>query len=250
MDAARPSRDPGVPVTVGDVEDLGQVAGAARLADAQVIVHLAAIPTSGVVTDSVLYRVNTLGTFNVYEAARLTGVGRVVYCSSDSVYGWPVASPSLLPEYLPIDEEHPVRPDQAWPLSKLVGEKIATSFAERGVLESVVLRPPRILDEALRAALAARGGAVTRPQFEPFGWVASEDFAVATRLAVETVGLANETILVSANDSCVLAPLSELLPQLEPRVATQASGLVGLQSGLSNARARDILGWEPSIGWR
>jgi nucleoside-diphosphate-sugar epimerase len=250
FDSKWPEIDLGVPVTVGDVEDLGQIAGAARLTEANVIIHLAAVPIAGIVTDDVLYRVNTLGTFNVFEAARLVGTQRVVYCSSDSVYGWPVASPDLLPEYLPIDEDHPVHPEQTWPLSKLVGEQIASAFAERGAVEAVVLRPPRILDESLREALATRGGAVTRAQFEPFGWIASEDFAVAARLAAEAPGLANELLLICADDSCVVGPLAELLPQLDPRTALMATRLIGNRSALSNSRARAVLGWRPTRTWR
>jgi nucleoside-diphosphate-sugar epimerase len=250
FDAARPAIDPGVPVTLGDVTDLGQMAGAARLAEAEVIVHLAAVPMAGLTTDDVLYRVNTLGTFNAFEAARLTSVRRVVLCSSDAVYGWPVASPDLLPAYLPIDEAHPLHPQQAWSLSKVVAEQIATSFAERGSVESVSLRPPRILDSALREALRSTGGAKTRPQFEPFGWVASEDFAVAARLATEIPTLVRETLLVCADDSCVGEPLAELLPRLDPRTRELSSTLTGDQSALSNAKARALLGWEPTISWR
>jgi nucleoside-diphosphate-sugar epimerase len=170
--------------------------------------------------------------------------------SSDAVYGWPMASADLLPAYLPIDEAHPVHPQHPWSLSKVVGEQIASSYAERGGPESVVLRPPRVLDEAMCLALRARGGAITRAQFEPFGWIATRDLASATRLAAEVSDLTNETLLVCADDSCVKEPLRDLLARLDPRTADLATALAGTQSALSNAHARSVLGWEPRLSWR
>jgi UDP-glucose 4-epimerase len=236
--------------TAGDVLDLGQVVGACALASAETVVHLAAVPIAGKTTDDVLFRTNVLGTFNVYEAAFRLGVRRVVLVSSDAVYGWPMSSPDLLPGYLPIDEDHPVHPQHPWSLSKLVGEQIAASYAERGGPQNVVLRPPRVLDEAMREALRLAGGAAVRQQFEPFGWVGSRDFAAAVRLAVENPSLRNETLLVCADDSCVAEPLCDLLPRLEPRIMGLAGGLTAARSALSNDRAREVLGWRPREGWR
>lgn len=239
-----------VAFTTGDVTDLGQVVGACALASAQVIVHLAAIPIAGRTTDDVLFRTNVLGTFNVYEAAFRLGVRRVVQVSSDAVYGWPLCSPDLIPDYLPINERHPAHPQHPWSLSKLVGEQIATSYAERGGPENVVLRPPRVLDEAARVALRASGGAPVRQQFEPFGWVSPGDLAVAVRLAVQTPGLTNETLLICADDSCAGEPLASLLPRIAPRTAALAAQLTGTASALSNRRARAVLGWQPRDAWR
>jgi nucleoside-diphosphate-sugar epimerase len=240
----------GTAFTSGDVTDLGQVVGACALASAQAIVHLAAIPIAGRTTDDVLFRTNVLGTFNIYEAAFRLGVARVILVSSDAVYGWPLCSPGLLPQYLPIDEGHPVHPQHPWSLSKLVGEQIAASYAERGGPESVVLRPPRVLDEAGCAALRASGGAPVRRQFEPFGWVSAADLAVAVGLAVHTPGLTQETLLVCADDSCVGEPLADLLPRLDPRTRALSAALSGTQSALSNERAREVLGWRPRSAWR
>lgn len=235
--------------TAGDVTDLGQVVSACAAAPARAIVHLAAVPIAGRTTDDVLFRTNVLGTFNVCETALHLRIPRLVVVSSDAVYGWPLCSPGLLPEYLPIDERHPVRPQHPWPLSKLLSEQTAACYAERG-LETVVLRPPRVLDKAGRAALRAAGSAPVRGRFEPFGWVSASDLAVAVRLAVQTPGLTCETLLVCADDSCVAEPLAELLPRLDPRTAALAAGLTGTRSALSNQRARSVLGWQPRQTWR
>jgi nucleoside-diphosphate-sugar epimerase len=250
FDRQPPAGPAGAAFVAGDVTDLGQVIGGCALASAQAIIHLAAVPIAGRTTDDVLFRTNVLGTFNVYEAAFRLGIPRVVLVSSDAVYGWPLCSPSLLPEYLPIDERHPAHPQHPWSLSKLVGEQIAASYAERGGPQSMVLRPPRVLDEAGCAALRAAGGAAVRQQFEPFGWVSASDLAVAVRLAVQAPGQATETLLICADDSCAGEPLAELLPRLDPRTAPLAGQLTGFASALSNERARAVLGWRPRESWR
>jgi nucleoside-diphosphate-sugar epimerase len=106
---------------LGDIQDFGQVMGAVAAADA--IVHLAGIPTHGVVANELTFAINTGGTFNVHEAAWRLGVSRVVTMSSEAVLGWaPGAWTNLiLPEYLPLDEEHPTRPQDSdlLPLSAL-----------------------------------------------------------------------------------------------------------------------------------
>lgn len=251
FDRQPPPTRSGARFVAGDVTDLGQVVGACALAAAHTVVHLAAVPVAGRTTDDVLFRTNVLGTFNVFEAAFQLGIPQVVLVSSDAVYGWPLCAPDLLPEYLPIDERHPVHPQHPWPLSKLLGEQIGTSYAERGGPECLVLRPPRVLDEMARMELRAAGGATVRQQFEPFGWVSASDLAVAVRLAVEqAASLGSQTLLICADDSCVGEPLAELLPQLDPRTAPLASRLSGFQSALSNERARAVLGWQPCDAWR
>jgi UDP-glucose 4-epimerase len=59
---------------------------------------------------------NILGTLNLLEAARLTGVGKFIYISSGgAMYGNPA--------YLPMDEEHPASPVSPYALSKHTGER-------------------------------------------------------------------------------------------------------------------------------
>ncbi|GJM44577.1 MAG: NDP-sugar dehydratase or epimerase [Gemmatimonadota bacterium] len=63
---------------------------------------------------------NSVGTFNVLEAAKDAGVRRVVYASSAAVYG--------APEYVPTDEKHRLQPTSFYGLSKLNGEQLGLMF--------------------------------------------------------------------------------------------------------------------------
>lgn len=231
----------------GDVQDLGQVVGV--LAGADAVIHLAAVHRDGITTNDVTLRTNVQGTFNVHEAAWRLGIRRVVSTSSISVLGWDGRERDFLPEYLPIDEDHPVSPQDAYGLSKQLGEDIARSYTNKCGMETVVLRPPGVLSpeqlEEMRPA-----GRPLPARFLLCAYVDVRDLAEAYRLAVERPLSGNTVLFVSADDSSVAEPLSSLLPRLLPGIGDMAQGLPGTSSGLSNSRAKQLLGWKPEHSWR
>ena len=121
------------------------------------VVHLGAIPNQFEAGPETVMSVNVQGTWNVFQAAELAGVQRVVLCSSDSAVGLTVNPEQMdAPLYLPVDEAHPRRPTEAYGLSKLLGEVTGRSFSQRGQLEVVVLRPMFVLFRYLHDETIAR----------------------------------------------------------------------------------------------
>jgi UDP-glucose 4-epimerase len=235
--------------TQGDCEDLGQVIGACSLAEAEAIVHTAGVALPGTTTDDVLFRVNVMSTFNVHEAAMRLGIRRVVSTSSQAALGWPYQARDILPSYLPIDEAHPVQPQHPYSISKVAGEYIASAYAARSDLETIVLRPAWVVFPEVLEALHRDGGVKPR-RFDLFAYVDARDLAVAFRLAVEKPGIKHELLLVPAADSTVAEPLATLLPRLEPRIGDMAAELTGTRPAVSGARAKNVLGWESAHSWR
>jgi UDP-glucose 4-epimerase len=133
LSTGRSDRVPaGAALLVGDVADAGTTVAAAAGADA--VVHLAAaraVPRS-IVDPLATDRANTGGTLAVLEAARQTGIRRVVLASSSSVYGDA--------EELPTPETAPLRPRSPYAVSKLAGEHYARVFTEVHGLDTVALR--------------------------------------------------------------------------------------------------------------
>lgn len=140
----------------GSVLDAPMLARACEGVDT--VIHLAAMANIYAGTPADIMHVNVTGTWNVLEAAEKAGVRRVVICSSDSVTGLTVRSDCMkAPLYLPVDEDHPSHPTDPYGLSKKLVEETARCFADRGLLEVVVLRPvyvlyPRVVNEVLRRA--------------------------------------------------------------------------------------------------
>ena len=147
LDVAPPKVD--VAFREVDLTNLAETCKAA--AGFEQIVHLAAIPDPyGGDPPETVIGVNTVISFNVFEAARLKGVTRVIYGCSESSTGFGIHSVELVPQYVPIDEEHPLWPHETYSLSKHFGERIGANYA-KGVWHGGYLAALHVgLDEAHR----------------------------------------------------------------------------------------------------
>jgi nucleoside-diphosphate-sugar epimerase len=235
---------------VGDVRDLGQVVGARAGADA--VIHLATSSPPAPIphpTNEVIFGTGVLGAFNVHEAAWRLGIRRVVSTSSKAVLGWTYAERDFPPDYLPVDEDHPVRPQDAYGLAKEVGEAIARSYTAKCGMETVVLRPAEVKQPEQMAQMRLTRGRPPR-NFDMYTYIDVRDLAEAYRLAVECPISGHVVLWIVADDSVVDEPLSELLPRLLPGLGDMARQLTGTRPATTNARAREVLGWRPRRSWR
>ena len=114
---------------VADLRDRAATSDA--IAGADGVVHLGAISDEAPFDD--LCSVNILGTFNVVEAARLAGVARFVYASSNRVTGFYPASTVVGPDV-------PTRPDGLYAVSKVTGEALGSMYAEKFGLSFISVR--------------------------------------------------------------------------------------------------------------
>jgi UDP-glucose 4-epimerase len=230
---------------VGDIQDLGQVIEAMHGAEA--VIHLAAIHNPNIATASVTYQTNVVGTFNVHHAAFRLGVKRVVSASSNAIVGWSYGE-NFMPDYLPIDENHPLRPEDAYGLSKEIGEAIARSYALKG-LQTVSLRPSGVVAPEELEAMKKAGG--RRPLgFQAYSYVDARDLAAAFRLAVERPLPGATVLFVVADDSTIAEPLCEFYRCINPNIGDKASTLTGSSGAYANGRAKKVLGWKPTYSWR
>lgn len=230
---------------VGDIQDLGQVIEAMHGADA--VIHLAAIHNPNIATATVTYQTNVVGTFNVHHAAFRLGIKRVVSASSNAVVGWSY-SDNFVPDYLPVDEDHPLRPEDPYGLSKEIGETIARSYALKG-LETVSLRPSGVVTPEELEAIKETGG--RKPSgFQAYSYIDARDLALAFRLAVVRPLPGATVMFVVAEDSTIAEPLSELYPRIQPSIGNKASMLTGSRAAYANALAKKLLGWKPVYSWR
>lgn len=123
---------PELKVIEGDVRNANDVELAMQ--GVEVVFHLAASVGNKrsidfPITDA---EINVLGTLNVLEAARKSGVRKIVTSSSAGIFG------EL--KTIPIREDHPIEPDSPYGCTKLCEEKLCLSYAKLYPLEAVCLR--------------------------------------------------------------------------------------------------------------
>ncbi len=132
-----------------DITDFASLREQVKGMDA--IVHLAAIPNPLRDPGQEVFRVNCLGSFNVYRAAADEGIRRVVSASSINALGFNYGIKAFHIQYFPIDEDHPSFTTDSYSFSKQVLEEIAAYFWRREGISGVCLRLPAVCEPGARA---------------------------------------------------------------------------------------------------
>ena len=231
----------------------------------QQVVHLAAIPDpyGGDLPETVL-GVNTVLSYNVFEASRLEGVERVIYGCSESSTGFGIHHVKLEPRYVPIDEAHPLWPHETYSLSKHFGERIGANYARAFGLEVISLRyvwvwSRRAVDAARQIVAQSRAGQFPE-SVDGFGaHIAVRDVARACAAAAAyrfppSDDPPIETFFLAAKDTFYPVPtmqvLSAYLGHLPP-IRDQAYFEENPYASVFDIRkAQRLLGWEPLHGWQ
>jgi nucleoside-diphosphate-sugar epimerase len=236
------------PFRRADLVDLGQVYGALRGADA--VVHFAAIPRPTFDVPDVVFRTNVMSTFNVLEAASALGVSRVVVASSVSVLGFPFNVQPLAPRYVPIDEDHLSLPQDAYALSKHLGEELAVGFARRGGMSVLSLRFPWIhTPETFAREVQPLWADPAAGAANLWSYIDTRDVAEAVRLGLEADIVGHEACFVAAADSFMPEDSAALVNRYYPETSIR-DGFTGHASLLSSAKARRLFGFQPRWSWR
>ncbi len=145
---------PGVKCHQADIADLEAIAPAFDGVDT--VVHLAARTGESESFDEIL-RANVIGTYNVFEAARLAGVGRVIFASSGAtVSAWERDAPwsALIAgrygeagPFAKMTHQTPTRPAGLYGASKIWGEALARHYADTHGLSAICVRIGRVKAE-------------------------------------------------------------------------------------------------------
>jgi nucleoside-diphosphate-sugar epimerase len=235
-----------------DCSNFGEVMGALSGIDAlgarpDAVVHLAGIPAPSLSTDQHVFENNTLATYNVFSACVRLGINRVVWASSETILGLPFRSP---PDFVPLDESHPDRPEWSYALSKQVCETMADAFIRwRPAMSIASLRFSNVYDREDYAQVPTIQANPATRRFNLWAYVDAEDAGEACRLAVEAGFSGHQRLIIAAADTLLDQPTTEALGQAFPEVPSRQT-LQGFASTLSSAKARRVIGYEPRWSWR
>ncbi|MCW7491883.1 UDP-glucose 4-epimerase GalE [Leptospira sp. 2 VSF19] len=235
------------------------------------VFHFAAWKAAGEsMTDPLKYTMNNLnGTFTLLDAMVKYGCQYIVFSSSAAVYG--------APKYLPIDEKHPLNPENYYGYTKLCIEENlewfdklkglksarlryfnAAGYDPKGRIKGIEKTPANLLPIIMEVASGIRNG------YEIFGtdyetedgtcvrdYIHVSDLAKAHVLALNYIMSKNESLTVNLGSESgysvkEMADLSEkvvgkTIPhKTGPRRAGDPAKLLA-----SSAKARELLNWKP-----
>ncbi len=233
-----------------DLTDAGSVDALVRGCEA--VVHTAAIPQPIHNPPHVVFGNNLMSTFNLLEAAIAAGVRRLVAFSSETVPGFIFAHRAFEPDYLPVDEEHPVRPQDSYATAKWFGELLMERAPERADIATISIRPCWVQDvESYERNL----GPIVRDPSVLVGnfcsYVDVYDLCEATVLAVESDLPGNEVFYVASPDTIGGHRLEEIVRRHNGATKVELRPLARPDaSAIDCSKARRLLGWEPKRSWR
>jgi nucleoside-diphosphate-sugar epimerase len=239
-----PQAEPATSSLLADLTDFGQTLES--LAGADAVVHLAAIPASGIHTEQTTFRTNMLSTYNVFEAARLLGLRRVVWASSETILGLPFEREQ--PAYAPIDEDHPDYPDSSYALSKLLSEELGRQLHRWTGTPYIALRFSNIMEPDDYEGFPSYWDDPSLRRWNLWGYVDARDVAESCRLALEADAGAEHFILAAA-DTVMNRPSRELMAEVYPSVPYRPTA-GDFDTLLSIQKAQKLLGYDPQWSWR
>ncbi len=214
------------------------------------VVHFAAVPRILIKPDNETFRVNTIGTYNVIEAAVKLGIKKIIIASSETTYGICFSDGVTDPKVLPLEENYDVDPMDSYGLSKVVNENTARSFQRRSGFDIYALRIGNVIEPHEYTELFPhyfKNPHVRRRN--AFCYIDARDLGQIVDLCLQKDGLGYQVFNAGNDDNGAIMPSKELAEKFFPNVPI--SRKLGEHEALfSNRKIREVLGFKEQHNWR
>lgn len=250
----------------GDLTSLSDCMRAITLAQADAIVHIGAIKgqtelrpgmkRAQVLDEDAAMKANVMGTYYLMDAARRLGVKKVIMASTNYTlgFGGRISDKPYKVEYLPIDEEHPLRPEDTYGLSKMLAEEVLKSFSRAYGIKTVAFRytwlnfPDQTYqrNKPIPSNPNHVGGFINGTH----DYLDIRDAAQAILLALENNNLDDFEAFYLATDTSYAEDTKDLVARIWPDLAEMAKCIKGTEGVISIQKAKDKLGYKPQYSWR
>lgn len=273
----------GIPFVRGNLISLGDCMRAIAHAQPDIIVHLGAVrfnteiqPAYDKVCDLNIQdgikfvqeldedeamRTDVMGTYYLMDAARRLKVKKIILASSYYVLGigFRISGTSFVPQYLPIDEEHPCAPEDTYSLAKLIDEEILKAFSRAYGINSIALRLLGIyylgvtsqsgwcrFNIEVPSAKCEKDGYMIGQCYE---YVDARDVVQAIELSIKSNLKGFESFYI-ATDTLYSENTANIIPKRWPALKDLGKDIKGTDGIISIEKAKKILGYKPAYSWR
>lgn len=250
-----------VEIIAADMRDLPALIHALKNFNVDTVVHTAGLIGKRVAENSYTGSTNNiLGTINVLEAARLLGLGRVVYVSTFGVYDRSKITNG------PISEDAPIGGHNLYTVTKVSSEHLVHAYTSQYQLDTIIIRPAGVFGRGHYAGgstvgMVMRDLALRVIKGEPFTidaktyfaneYVYAKDVALALDLACKAQSPKQRIYNAGSGVVSRAADLSETVRELAPKVEVRVAG-TGDEEGprefpLDLSRSKSELGYAPKF---
>jgi nucleoside-diphosphate-sugar epimerase len=240
-----------VAVIRGDIRDLAALIDAFQQTRPECVIHLAAsVGEANINNVYAGFQVNLVATINVAEAARLTGVRRLVHASTQALYVGEDPR-ELLSENSPIDCR-----ERVYNAAKLGCEHVLRTYAAKHKIELALLRfagvygyyavaggPGVAVQQAVWDAIT--GKPVTLNVYESVDFIYAKDLANGIALAVHTDPLPHQIYNLGSGTLTTVEDVENALGRIFPELKIARGKLTPARPRMDIARARADLGFKP-----
>jgi UDP-glucose 4-epimerase len=258
----KPSEHPDIRTLIADLTDSGQAFNALTThfgfegfragrppAPPDAVVHFAAIPRVLIEPDNETFRVNTVSTYNVIEAAAKLGVRKIIIASSETTYGVCFAEGDKNFHSFPLEEDYDVDPMDSYGLSKVVNEKTARAFAMRYGIDIYALRIGNVIEPHEYDMFAGFLADPPSRKRNAWAYIDARDLGEIVHLAIQKDGLGFQ-VFNAVNDTITATlPTRAFLKRYCPEVPITRE-LGEFEAPLSNRKTREVLGFREAHNWR
>lgn len=253
---------PGVDNLIADITDSGEMfnamSGYANFDELEpgtgmpkfdAVVHFAAIPRILIKPDNETFRTNTMGTYNVVEAAVKLGIQKIVIASSETTYGVCFADGEINPEVLPLEEDYDVNPMDSYGLSKVVNEQTARSFQRRSGFDIYALRIGNVIEPHEYDRFRSFFDDPAQRRRNVFCYIDARDLGQIVDLCLSKDGLGYQAFNAGNDTNSANIPSKQLIETFFKGVPVSRE--LGEHKALfSNRKIRELLGFVEQHNWR
>ena len=244
-----------IEIISGDIRDTDIVRHAMR--DVEIVFHLAAligIPYSYYSPEAYVHT-NIKGSLNILQAAKDSGVEKVIITSTSEIYG--------TAQSIPIPETHPINPQSPYAATKAAADLLAMSFYRSFDLPVIIIRPfntygprqsaraiiPTVITQILSGQKKVKLGALSPTRDLTY----VEDMVDGFIKAGECAAAVGEIINLGTNSEISIRDLARLISKHlncdikikseQDRIRPEKSEVDRLMA--DNTKASRILNWAP-----